>query len=153
MIPFVVFAAILAYVALRVVEWKTISSLGFKLAVPQGFLDHAQIYKLGMFGSFISALVASSVTGNPPLHKAAVVLVAIWGVAWWLGRNNAFDTFRRMHLELLEYESSLKESNPSEYRRIMQEPGADRRQEELVAGTKMSNKELRAMLRMKIEQA
>ncbi len=148
MILFVVLAATFAFVAMRVFEWTTISSLGFKLAVPQGFLDHPVLYKLLMIGLFIAAMAASIVPGSPPLHKAVVVLAGTWGAAWWLGRSNAFDTFRRIHQELLEYESGLGESDPAEYQRIMREPGANQRQQELEAGARKSNKELRDMLRL-----
>lgn len=148
MIPYVVLLIAYAYLAMRVQCWRDISTLGFKLNTPEGYIRNPGRYHAIRSLLFLATAVAALATGKPPIVKALVVLVGVWGLCFWLGRSDAFDAFRKTHKELLAYEDSVLQRDRREYLEMLDGEDPAARRAELEAAASMSNRELRSRLKL-----
>ena len=148
MIPYVVLLLVFAYLTMRVQCWKDISTLGFRLNTPQGYLDRPRWYHASRVVVFFAALLAAVATGSPPIGKALVVLAAVWALCAWVGRNDAFDLFRQTHKDLLAYEDEVMRRDRQEYLAMLNGEDPVARRSELEEGASMSNAVLRQRLKL-----
>lgn len=147
MIPYVLLLMAYAYFAMRVQCWRDISTLGFKLNTPQGYIKSPGRYHAIRSGLFFATAIAAIATGKPPIEKTLVVLVGVWGLCFWVGRTDAFDAFRKTHKELLAYEDSVLQRDRREYLEMLDGEDPSTRRAELEAAASMSNRELRSRLK------
>lgn len=147
MIPYVLLLIAYAYFAMRVQCWRDISTLGFRLNTPQGYIENPGRYHAIRSVLFFATAIAALATGKPPIGEALVVLVGAWALCFWLGRSDAFDAFRRTHKELLAYEDSVLQRDRREYLEMLNGEDPAERRAELEAAASMSNRELRLRLK------
>ncbi len=146
MIPYVVLLIAYILFATRVQFWRDISTLGFKLNTPQGYMSRPSVYHALRTVLFLGAAVSPLVTGKPPLGKALLVLLAAWVFCRWYGRNDAFEEFRCTHKELLEYENEVLLRDRQEYLALLDGEDPVKRRAELEEAANMSNRQLRERL-------
>ena len=107
----IVFLALLAlyiWYSAKVDEWVTISSLGFSLEAPQGFLENPSRYNhIGLI--ILAACIASLLAVDRIPWYAGLLLVAVaWFATTAIGQRRAFDTYRRRCNEALQEETSAE---------------------------------------------
>lgn len=148
MIPYIVLLVAYAVVAMRVQCWSDISILGFKLNTPQGYLDSPRRYHIFRAVMFFAAIIAALFAGSPPIGKAVIVLIVVWALCSWIGRNDAFDAFRQTHKDLLAYEDSVLQQDRQEYLEMLDGEDPVKRRAELEDGAGMTNAQLRERLKL-----
>ena len=139
---FVTLVALYAIVAVKVDQWFTISRLGFKSYTPQLFLNNPRIYQVTRMVLFGAAGIALFVTTAIPWYFGVIALAVVWLGAFWIGRRAAFNTYRQIHREMIEYEDAVKVSDPSEYARILDGVAPSARRAELEEGARRTDQEL-----------
>lgn len=145
---FVLFLGIYLLVATKVNEWTIISTLGFKLQAPLGFLQRPHLYFLGRTALFWVAATTAVLGESPPLYKAVPALLLAWAVSIWLGRRRGFEAYRQTYRELLAYEDQVQNSNPAEYREMLQGEDPATHRADLEAGATTTNRDLKERLRI-----
>lgn len=139
---FFTLAALYAVVAIKVDQWYTISSLGFKLETPELFLSHPKFYHRTRMLLFAAAVAVLFFTHTIQWYLGVVGLAGIWLGAFWIGRNLGFADFRRVHREIIEDDKNLKISDPAEYARTVAVEDPALRLAELERGARTTNREL-----------
>jgi len=149
-----IFAALVvlcAMVAIKVDQWYIISRLGFKSYTPLLFLESPRTYYAVSFALFAAALIALFFSTAISLYVGVVVLGAVWLGAFWIGRKIAFNTYRQIHREMIEYEDTLRVSDPSEYARIVERADPSARRAELEEGARKTDRELVECVKLSIK--
>ncbi len=94
---------------MKLEEWATISTLGFRIEVPQGFMDRPEMYFYVEYGLlFLAAIIAAAADGFRFLYLSTAMLITlaiVYFLAKYFGRKRAYNTFRRNHLILAKNES------------------------------------------------
>jgi hypothetical protein len=135
-------AALYAVVAVKVDQWYTISSLGFKSETPELFLSHPKFYHWTRIFLFAATVAVWFFTRPIQWYVGVVGLSGIWLCAFWIGRNLGFADFRRVHREIIEDDKNLKISDPAEYARKAAVEDPALRLAELERGARTTNGEL-----------
>src|SRR2546428_778590 len=101
-LAFLTLATAYVWFGAKVDEWITISTLGFGLEVPQGFLDRPRRYDF--IRVVLLALAAACLLGTTrvPWFVGLGVLAVAWFSTTWLGQRRAFATYRRICREGIE---------------------------------------------------
>lgn len=135
-----------AGVAIKVDQWFIISTLGFKTETPQLFFENPGLYHRVRIVLFAGTVIALLFSNYIPLYVGFVFLVAIWLGAFWIGRKTAFNTYRRIYREMMEYEDELKVSDPAEYERLIADESSSERRADLEKGMRATDRELIEMM-------
>lgn len=122
-------------VQVKLEQWSTISTLGFKSHTPEGFLRHPEIYVRVYFVILFAFFVSSLITVAIPVYISLPIVLFAWLSAFAYGKKKGFDDFRAIHHNMLLY--------GNRYREI---PYTKEELSEIDAASNMSNKELLAML-------
>src|SRR5215467_2534263 len=83
----------------KVDQWVTISMLGFKLEVPQGFLEHPRTYDAIRFVLLAAAAACLFVTSFVPWYVGVAILAGAWFATTWIGQRRAFTVYRAVWQE------------------------------------------------------
>lgn len=139
---FVALAAVYAVVAIKVDQWFTISRLGFKTETPQLFLTNSRLYHRTRILLFAGAVITLFFAPAIPWYVGIAGLSAVWLGAFWIGRKFAFNTYRQIHREMIEYEDNVKVNDPAEYAQILGEEDSSTRRAELEKSVRITDREL-----------
>jgi len=100
---FLVFVVLYLVVSSKVDEWITISALGFKSATPMLFLQKPRVYDIIRSILFLIAVAMCFVMTSIPWYVGLIILAVVWFWAGSIGRKNAFKSYRRSCLEMIEF--------------------------------------------------
>ena len=141
-----------AFVAIKVDQWQTISILGFKSETPELFLRSPRAFHTVRILLFLCALAASYLAKGLAGYISFVALAATWLGAFWIGRKLAFNSYRKIYREMIEYDEQTKASDPAEYARMTEGEDPRVRRADLEAGTRISDTELIAKVEKNLKR-
>jgi hypothetical protein len=118
---FFILAVLYTLVSVKVDEWITISSLGFKSETPMKFLQKPRFYDVVRSALFLAAIATSFGMVDIPWYIGLVILAVLWFAAGSIGRKKAFNKYRQILREMMacaetpeeqaEYEKASNKTN------------------------------------------
>ncbi len=93
----------------KIDEWITIIKLGFKTNAPINFLNNSIPYDIFRSAVFIALIATSFFMETVPWYLGVGTLFLAWLGAGWVGRKNAYNTYRKNFEDLLNLEDNTEE--------------------------------------------
>lgn len=114
---FVVFAILYFTLSIKIDFWITISILGFQSETPVLFIQKPIYYEICRSALFLSAVATLFIISEFPWYVGAGFLAFLWLSSGRRGRNKAFNAYRNIMKEMLEYAETEEEK--SQYLKAM----------------------------------
>ena len=97
---FIILAVLYALLSIKIDEWITISALGFSSETPRLFLETPRFYDVLRTILFLSTVGACFGLTEVPWYAGIGVLILVWMVVGLIGRNKAFNNYRKILREI-----------------------------------------------------
>lgn len=96
------------FVALKIHEWSALFHLGFKMEVPQVYIDRRTLFSYIPLALFIAASLSFFGVSDRFLAIGGITLLAVWFLSRFLGEMHAFARYRFIVTEMLSIEKGKK---------------------------------------------
>ena len=108
-IIFIILLFIYIAAATKIDKWITIVKLGFKSNAPINFLNNSILYDIFRSSIFIALIATFFFMETVPWYLGVGTLFLAWLGAGWIGRKNAYNTYRKNFEDLLNLEDNTEE--------------------------------------------